>query len=47
MMLTSPTISRGYKQFKDERGQKANIVGKPRGKYLARKLGHTTYPMES
>lgn len=31
----------------NEREQKANIVGKPRGRYQARKLGHATYPIES
>ena len=31
----------------NEREQRANIVGKPRGRYLRRKLGHATYPIES
>ena len=30
----------------NEKEQKANIVGKPRGKYLARKLGHAVYPLD-
>lgn len=31
----------------NEKGQKYNVVGKPRGKYLARKLGHAVYSLES
>ncbi|MBI4525623.1 MAG: amidohydrolase family protein [Deltaproteobacteria bacterium] len=31
----------------NDREQKANIVGKPRGRYQARKLGHANYPIES
>ena len=29
----------------NEREQRHNVVGKPRGRYLARKLGHATYPI--
>ncbi len=31
----------------NEKEQKHNVVGKPRGRYIPRKLGHATYPAES
>ncbi len=30
----------------NEKDQKYQVVGKPRGKYIPRKLGHATYPLE-
>jgi dihydroorotase-like cyclic amidohydrolase len=31
----------------NKREQKHNVVGKPRGKYISRKLGHATYLVET